>query len=133
MARQRTHLVFVYGTLLSGFGNNRLLQVPGATLVAKGVRTRPIYTMISLGGFPGVQKTGETSIEGEIYQVTDQVRASLDRLESHPGFYERSYVHLQGEPYRRWHVEAYFLPRDWKHNARDVIRGGSWRALRTTS
>lgn len=79
-------LVFVYGTLKKGFGNHRLL----INQEFKGHHvTSPEYTMVSLGGFPGVIQDGRTSITGEVYSVTEEAMKSLDRLEGYPRFYDR--------------------------------------------
>lgn len=70
--------VFVYGSLLQGFGNHVLLE--DAEFVGES-ETEPKYDMVSLGGFPGVLEGGETAIKGEVYQVDDKIEARLDCLE----------------------------------------------------
>jgi gamma-glutamylcyclotransferase (GGCT)/AIG2-like uncharacterized protein YtfP len=43
------------------------------------------YTMVSLGGFPGVIPKGETSIKGEVYEVSKDVYKAVEYLEGyHP-------------------------------------------------
>src|SRR4051812_27023287 len=74
-------LIFVYGSLMKGFGNHTLLR--DATFVKEGL-TLPEYTLISLGSFPGVLPDGTTSIKGEVYEVNLKVRDRLDQLEGHP-------------------------------------------------
>lgn len=82
--------IFVYGTLKRGYGNNRLLD--GAKFISEA-HTPAEYTMVSLGGFPGVIRGGETSIVGELWEVEDPIQlARIDRLEGHPNFYERHEV-----------------------------------------
>lgn len=84
---------FVYGTLKRGFGNNRLLD--GAKFLGQAI-TPPEYTMVSLGGFPGVIRRGQTVISGELWEVDDPIQsASVDRLEGHPTFYRREEVPVQ--------------------------------------
>ena len=89
------HPVFVYGSLMTGFGNNRLLtgyEGEAASLVAR-------YQMVSLGHFPAlVQRVGlcEDPIVGELYQVDDETLRQLDLLEgvAH-GFYKRIALALE--------------------------------------
>lgn len=75
---------FVYGTLKKGHGNHRILE--NCKKVGDFV-TKPEYTMIHLGGFPGVIKGGNTAIKGELYEVEDkETELRLDRLEGYyPG------------------------------------------------
>lgn len=78
-------LLFCYGTLLSGFGNNRLLQKPGVEFLGEHT-TEPGYTMVSCGGFPAVIPEGHTSIKGELYRVTDEeVLHNVYSLEGYTG------------------------------------------------
>ena len=85
-----TTKVFVYGTLRSGFGNNRLLVA--ATKVGAAVtRTAfnvtncgfPFATEEALDGDPGLP------LLGEVYEVDEATQHRLDQLEGHPHFYER--------------------------------------------
>ena len=63
-----TYRVFVYGTLLSGFGNHARLLAGRSKMIGEA-QTYAEYTMVSLGGFPGVIEGGDTSIQGEVYEV----------------------------------------------------------------
>ena len=78
--------VFVYGSLKSGFGNNGFLS--NSKLIGAAITLDEDYSMISLGGFPGVIY-GKKRIEGEVYQVDEEVFKSLDRLEGNGHFYKR--------------------------------------------
>lgn len=78
--------VFVYGSLKQGHGNNRLLE--GTEFL--GVHnTECIYTMVSLGRFPGVIPKGDMAIKGEVYDVAPEQFERLDILEGYPSFYNR--------------------------------------------
>ena len=83
--------VAVYGTLLQGFGNNRLLhdaQYLGATVL-------PGWEMYSLGGFPAITLPDgdeQPRIQVEIYEVNKDTLDRLDRLEGYPHFYDRMEV-----------------------------------------
>ena len=119
--RARTR-VFVYGTLLAGEANHRLLA--GARLVGEG-RTPPVYRLHDLGGFPGLVATGQHTVAGEVYEVDDATLAALDRLEGHPRWYRRTPVTLEDGDV----VETYLLAPE-QVVGRPVIPSGNWRARR---
>jgi gamma-glutamylcyclotransferase (GGCT)/AIG2-like uncharacterized protein YtfP len=72
--------VFVYGTLLAGEPNHRVLA--GARLVANA-RTEPAFELRDLGPFPGLVSSGAHAVAGEVYEVDEATLAALDRLEGH--------------------------------------------------
>ena len=75
---------FVYGTLKSGYVNNRLFKNPHSKKVADHV-TDPIYTIYD-GGFPIVTRKGTTAIHGEIWETTSQeVADNVNSLEGCTG------------------------------------------------
>lgn len=116
--------IFVYGTLLRGESNHRLLE--HSTFVREA-RTGPGFQMHSLGGFPGATYVtlGFARVVGEVYDVDIATLARIDGLEGHPNFYERKLVTLDGGE-RAW---IYLLP--YKRVLRcDVIHSGSWRKHR---
>lgn len=114
--------VFVYGTLLSGEPNHRLLA--DAELVG-AARTEPEFDLVSLGAFPAMVPGGGTAIAGEVYEVDPDTLEALDRLEGHPRFYRRRAVRLDdgGE------VLAYLLTPD-QVRGRPRITSGDWRRER---
>lgn len=121
-------LVFTYGTLKRGYGNNRLLD--GARFMGEAV-TQPIFNLFSLGGFPGITMDGTTAVHGEVFEVTDEtMMARLDRLEGHPGWYRRTpikahYVEGGSTSENEIDVEAYVLP-DGYGAANTQIPSGIW-------
>lgn len=84
------HLAFVYGTLMSGYGNHRLLE--DSTFYAPGI-TVDEYNFFTLGPFPAVQKSDTAEdqhrVEGELYHINDRTLARLDHLESNGTMYLR--------------------------------------------
>lgn len=89
MDNDNLHRVFVYGTLKSGGDIRGLNQFDGATIVGKAKTNYPDYNMLDLGAFPGVTKEGEKYIQGEVWEVTDEVMEQLDAIEGYPHFYNR--------------------------------------------
>ena len=110
--------VFVYGTLLAGEPNHRVLA--GAKLVAQA-RTEPAFELRDLGPFPGLVRGGEHAVVGEVYEVDVPTLAALDRLESHPRFYKRTRIALEGAL-----VETYLLTPE-QVEGRPIIASGNWR------
>ncbi len=113
------HLVFVYGTLLSGEGNHGLLararRLGSAT-------THADYELFDVGGYPGMVVGGRTSIRGEVYGVDDVILSRLDTLEGHPDYYQRTTMQLaDGRD-----VQAYVLPEDEARGC-PRIPSGDWR------
>lgn len=117
--------VFVYGTLMSGLPNHRLL------VDQKFIKEDYLagFDMYSMGGFPGIVKNdcGYTSlIKGEVWEVDDKALSQLDMLEGFRGlsyaynFYDRVKVHTEGERDALVYVQA------TKPN-NDLIEGGDWK------
>lgn len=90
-----SNLVFVYGTLKSMYWNNRLLH--DSKMVAFCASTKG--ALYSLGGIPGYKDADHNGdirlVLGELWLVSDDVLARLDRLEGYDpnsdtnNFYER--------------------------------------------
>lgn len=81
--------VFVYGTLKKGYGNSYLLE--SSTYLGKHT-TEEEYTMYSLGAFPAIMHSGDTSITGEVYEIDDSTLTRLDTLEGYPHLYSREVI-----------------------------------------
>lgn len=82
-----TDYFFVYGTLKSGFGNNRLLTT--SRFVGHATSVHSSYKM-SCVGFPYLFKSGHNLVRGEVYEVTDEVaKRRIDGLEGYPTHYTR--------------------------------------------
>jgi gamma-glutamylcyclotransferase (GGCT)/AIG2-like uncharacterized protein YtfP len=113
------HKVFVYGTLLEGEPNHRVLK--GARLVRRA-HTEPAFLLYDLGPFPALVDGGGLRVAGEVYEVDDGCLAALDRLEGHPRFYFRSSIVLDSGDL----VEAYLLPRERLYGTHRLIRCGNW-------
>lgn len=120
--------VFCYGSLKKGFGNHSLLTE--ATYVGRAL-TEGRFTMLHLGGFPGIVQQGDTSIHGELYDVDAALLYRLDRLEGHPNFYIRTPISVlpttDSLDEAAWEsVEAYVLPDSWFETHSKIVDGGDW-------
>lgn len=75
--------VFVYGTLMTGFGANSMLTA-GATLLGPATVEGKMYDIN--GGFPGIILGEGSQVIGELYEVTDEaILPRLDNYEGHRG------------------------------------------------
>ena len=115
-------IVFVYGSLKRDLYNHPLLD--GSYFIADATTVEK-YGMKDLGSFPGVDKDANIStIKGELYEVNEEVLASLDQLEGHPNFYKREMITVNvGEAtFPAW---CYFLltPSDYSNQ---YILDGTW-------
>lgn len=96
------HYVFVYGTLKRGFHNhNRFLQ--GMEPVAIGY----IRGKLLQGGLPYLVE-GDGQVHGEVYEISSDLRNTLDALEGHPKWYRRMPVDVTPDKGRTLRAEAYF-------------------------
>lgn len=125
--------VFVYGTLKSGYGNNRLLKT--STFLGEAVLPDHIaYYYGSIGSFPFVVKNKGTSVTGEVYEVDQETLQSLDYLEgyrehSKSNFYDRTMAIVDMQDGSKEQVFYYLGHKDWLANPIEVFnRGGvySW-------
>ncbi len=114
--------IFVYGSLLGGERNHRVLE--GARFVGEA-RTAPSFSLHDLGSYPAMVADGSHAIVGELYEVDELTLARLDSLEGHPSYYERHTITLaDGNA-----AETYLLPRDQVDHA-PLITSGDWRQRR---
>jgi gamma-glutamylaminecyclotransferase len=72
--------IFVYGTLKRGLSNHRFLE---RQRFLGEARTKPAYRLVDCGGYPGMFAVEEkgVSVRGEVWEVDDDCRATLDVLE----------------------------------------------------
>lgn len=115
-----TTRVFVYGTLMRGEPNHRLLE---RAVFVRAARTWPEFKMVSLGGCPAICSGGATAIDGELFDVDAEMLAALDRLEGHPRFYRRTEIEIVG----RGRAHAYLL-QGMRFGGEGEIVSGCWRS-----
>lgn len=116
-------LMMVYGTLMTRFHNNILLEEQ--TLLGE-CETKEKYTMF-VNSIPYVYPHSETStIKGELWKVTGkQAIDRLDSLEGHPDWYNRREIIIihNGEEKKAW---LYFMP-DESVTSLTIIKNGDYR------
>lgn len=112
--------LFVYGTLMFGEPNHYLL---GGSPLLCGAHTVRGYVLLNLGAFPAMlhDRAWQGSVVGEVYRVSRETLAVLDRLEGHPTWYQRERVALAD----RSAAQAYLLPAPPPGSS--VIPFGDWR------
>jgi len=83
------HVVFVYGTLRSGF-NNHFIMKPTVKI---GIgETKNKYALYS-SGIPFLVEDEQVSkVKGEVYFIDQTTFEILDSLEGHPSWYERKLI-----------------------------------------
>jgi len=125
------HTVFVYGTLMSGFWNHRLLEEGKAKSLGKATVDGTMYGM----SVPIVDIKGKGIVHGELYQVGDQTLAKLDRLEGHhPGKTMRDYGYVRTEITTHGGAKAWIYALGgldvnlWTRSS--IIESGDYRAHR---
>ena len=77
--------------------------------------------MIDLTYFPGILEIGNTSIYGELYEVSDETLQYCDVIEGHPDFYKRIEVELTNNTTAWCYVLDYT-----KYENPLVISSGKW-------
>ena len=81
--------IAVYGSLLSGFGNQMILDNSETTLLGED-EVRIPYGMVSYGGFPALVPSEENhNIKIEVYECDDRTYNRVERLEGYPTFYQK--------------------------------------------
>jgi len=111
--------VFVYGSLMRGEFNHYILE---RSIYLGRSTTLKKYTLYDLGAFPAVVEGGNTSIVGEVFEVSGLTLMNLDALESHPQFYRRRLIELSGGQV----VFMYILDPGFLRNEL-TIGSGNWK------
>lgn len=116
--------VAVYGSLRKGLHNHRLLT----TSEMIGTDELENFSMFSLGPFPFITpEEAENKIAVEVYEVNEEVFASLDRLEGYPSFYNRQEVDTKHG--KCW---IYFMEKDTSYGKHIPVESGDWKEFYTS-
>lgn len=118
-------LVFVYGSLRKGLGNSGILATSN---MLRATATDDLMTMVSLGGFPAVDRTVESSsIQGELYECAPDVMVRLDRLESNGSFYTRYPTKLStGETAWCYFIDG-IAQKESNRRHMGIVESGDWK------
>ena len=114
--------VVVYGTLKKGGGLDQHLRE--ATFLGN-FTTKPEFTMVNLGWYPGVIHSGTTPIVGEVYEISDETFKMLDRVEGYPTLYTREEIET---PYGVAWMYIYNVHKI--DSAFNVVTDGNWNIVR---
>lgn len=110
-------LVFVYGTLKEGHGNNYLLS----SSEFKGEATIRGHTLVLMQSFPYMIESDENKVvRGEVYEVkSPEIERRLDALEGYPSHYQKKTVKtMEGDE-----VQVYYIDKEEPHYHRIVDMG----------
>ena len=121
----KKQLIAVYGSLRQGMSNHHILQNSEYLGEFKSI---PVFSLYSLGSYPGIKPGGNTSVTMEVYAVDDTVAAKVDRLEGYtPGggntFYDKIPIET---PYGEASVYIYVnnIPQE------RLVKSGDWKAFK---
>lgn len=125
--------VFVYGSLMSGLGNHKLLFNRYDKLEPSTLEGFDLYP-VGVGCFPGIVR-GEGTVKGELYYIKPHLYPltllNLDSLEGYDprypkmGTYIREKVKVRTQEGQE--VDAYVYVWNRPVVKEDRIEGGSWR------
>jgi gamma-glutamylcyclotransferase (GGCT)/AIG2-like uncharacterized protein YtfP len=131
--RDKTYLVGVYGTLKKGYSNNYMIGE--AKYIGDG---KINAVLIKYEGFPGCvfYRNIEPNHPSkafccdmwtcvEVYQVTGNMLAAMDRLESHPNWYKRELIHVSQGSFtgEAW---VYGLKPSALIDQKKIVKDGRW-------
>lgn len=69
--------------------------------------TQSKFHMLDLGRFPALMLDGDHRVTGEVWLVSSETLAELDRIEGYPDFYDRVKAKTHRYPGEHW---LYYLP-----------------------
>jgi gamma-glutamylcyclotransferase (GGCT)/AIG2-like uncharacterized protein YtfP len=91
---KKQFVVFVYGTLMRGFSNNKKF-LSDSEFISEATTVDDHWLMLTCGHYPALVMAGEKAansgakIHGELYCVSPEVLTMLDVLESNGHMYQR--------------------------------------------
>lgn len=116
-------LCAVYGSLKKNKGNHEMF-LGKAKYIGRTI-TEPIYTMYSLGGFPGVVENGNTAIHLEVYEVTDEEDKHIEGLEGYREYAPETSHYLKKEIDTEFGKASIYIY-NRKANELPVVETGNW-------
>ena len=111
----------VYGTLMTGESNHRLLE--NAVSIQECTITGTLYDTGC--GYPAFAPEGDQAIKAELVEINIADWANVDRLEGYPHLYDRKIIEAvlpDGSTREAWVYIMNRLPRNAK-----IIINGDWK------
>lgn len=133
------HTVFVYGTLMSKMRNHYRMERDGVKLLSNPATTDPsaadwrLRSRKTQGNYwapvamPGESGYPKGIIQGEVYEVNNEILLDLDRFEGHPDFYRRQkewVVYMSNGKQVNRKVWMYVYQRDDATETMGIVRVG---------
>lgn len=116
-------VLFVYGTLMDGQPNAHYLDECGCY----GEAEIHGYTLLQLNGYPGMIK-GDGVVVGELYEIDEEDKRRLDRLEGSQYKYSRDFVFINDTCFYANFYE--FLPVEGRKYNKDITKDNKWVNVR---
>ncbi len=120
---EKTPYIFVYGTLMSGFGNNALLK---NSRLVEAATTEDNLVLLANSIPYLLDEEGKSYVRGEIYEVNENSLKKIDQLEGHPDWYSRKIISVVTDLGDKMEAWVYFMPRSKAGNA-TVVESGDYR------
>jgi gamma-glutamylcyclotransferase (GGCT)/AIG2-like uncharacterized protein YtfP len=117
----KTHLVFVYGTLKNGFYNHYIVEQQ--EFLGKATTAYAAFSMLNLGTYPGVFARGYDIIHGELYRVNDSCFQTLMRLETPYGYEPQNTLVVTEDEEQH---EAIMFVSAKPRQVYGIVPGGNW-------
>ena len=118
-------IILSYGTLRKGYGNSRLVDIPGETKWLGTGKTLEKY-QLRASGIPFVNKTPDTQIVVDAWEIDiDKHLPRVDSLEGHPQWYKRELIKatINGKVIEGW---LYFM----ENSGSTIIESGDYNDYR---
>ncbi|GAA0453427.1 gamma-glutamylcyclotransferase [Alkalibacillus silvisoli] len=120
------HYVFVYGTLLFGERNHRLIEEANCSAKVAWVKGHLVDTT---NGYPALVLGSDQQVYGELYRISDELMIEIDKLEGYvpdgESHYERKVVEVETDLGR---LKAYtYYYEAWKAEGLREVAFGNWR------
>lgn len=112
--------VFVYGSLKRDGIHHA--ELTGATF-ERNATTEPGHRLVAQGEYPALARGGNGVAHGEVFVVTEELLAALDRFEDVPRLYRRESVRLDDGSL----AQAYVIDEETAARCHD-IPSGRWPA-----
>ena len=126
----KKYCVFVYGSLLKGLGNHRILQEKNVKYICEDMIHAKLYTCHWDWPFAVLSKSNKDSIHGEVYDVPLNVFEELDHLEGYHAddpesslFLRKSVVTIKN----KHHVYTYEGGTHLQKQQSFLIKNGDWK------